>query len=171
MYRSFYVLLPLLYRKGAPSTPLTSIAISRIIQQVLETNSLPPAICTTVCGGVEIGEAMANDKGLDLLSFTGSTKVIVIDNFTIQGHRVLFGIHTCTDVQLAHYCTMSPIEDQLVHHTLPPYNGYTALYMPPTEVQSVHCTMPPTEVQSVCPCSVALCHLLRFNECTALYAT
>lgn len=148
------VLLPLLHRKGAPSTPLTSIAISRIIQQVLETNSLPPAICTTVCGGVEIGEAMANDKRLDLLSFTGSTKVVVMDNFTI--HRVLFGIHTCTDVQLAHYCTMLPIE--VVHHTLPPYNGYTALYATYCDsvspLQSVHCTMPlfsctmsPTEVQ------------------------
>ena len=63
------------YRKGAPSTPLSSIAVSRIVAGVLEANSLPPAVCTNVCGGTEIGEAMARDKSVDLLSFTGSTKV------------------------------------------------------------------------------------------------
>ena len=63
------------YRKGAPTTPLTSIAISKIIQEVLSANDIPRGVCTTVCGGADIGEAMAKDKGVDLLSFTGSTKV------------------------------------------------------------------------------------------------
>ena len=66
-----------LSRKGAPTTPLISVAITKIIQNVLSANDLPPAICTTVCGGAEIGEAMARDKRINLLSFTGSTKVSV----------------------------------------------------------------------------------------------
>lgn len=36
---------------------------------------MPAAVSTNVCGGAEIGEAMARDKRIDLLSFTGSTKV------------------------------------------------------------------------------------------------
>ena len=66
-----------IHRKGAPSTPLSSIAISKIVGGVLEANSLPAAICTNVCGGAEVGEAMARDKKINLLSFTGSTKVCV----------------------------------------------------------------------------------------------
>jgi aldehyde dehydrogenase family 7 protein A1 len=61
--------------KGAPSTPLSSIAVTRVVQSVLEANSLPLAVCTNVCGGAGIGEAMARDKRINLLSFTGSTKV------------------------------------------------------------------------------------------------
>ena len=61
--------------KGAPSTPLTSVAVSKIVQEVLAANSVSPAVCTTVCGGAEIGEAMANDRRVPLVSFTGSTKV------------------------------------------------------------------------------------------------
>ena len=64
-------------RKGSPTTPLTSIAVSKVVQSVLVSNNLPPAICTTVCGGAEIGEAMAKDKRIGLLSFTGSTMVCV----------------------------------------------------------------------------------------------
>ena len=66
-----------IHRKGAPSTPLSSIAISKIVGGVLEANSLPAAVCTNVCGGAEVGEAMARDKKINLLSFTGSTKVCV----------------------------------------------------------------------------------------------
>ena len=36
---------------------------------------MPAAVCTNVCGGAEIGEAMARDKNINLLSFTGSSKV------------------------------------------------------------------------------------------------
>ncbi|KAK2723469.1 alpha-aminoadipic semialdehyde dehydrogenase-like [Artemia franciscana] len=61
--------------KGAPSTPLCSIATTKIVAQVLERNGLPGAICSLVTGGANIGEAMANDKRLPLLSFTGSTQV------------------------------------------------------------------------------------------------
>ena len=61
--------------KGAPSTPLTSVAITKVVQEVLAANSVSPAVCTTVCGGAEIGEAMAKDRRIPLLSFTGSTRV------------------------------------------------------------------------------------------------
>lgn len=61
--------------KGAPSTSLCSIATSKIIAQVLEKNNLPGAICSLVCGGADIGSAMANDPQLPLISFTGSTRV------------------------------------------------------------------------------------------------
>lgn len=71
------VFLPsfLSFRKGAPSTPLMSVAVSKVVQEVLACNSLSPAICTTVCGGAEIGRAISVDKRVPLVSFTGSTKV------------------------------------------------------------------------------------------------
>ena len=62
-------------RKGAPSTSLTSLAVTKIVQQVLEANQIPGAVCSTVSGGADVGEAMARDKRVNLLSFTGSTKV------------------------------------------------------------------------------------------------
>uniref|UniRef100_A0A803VDQ2 Alpha-aminoadipic semialdehyde dehydrogenase n=1 Tax=Ficedula albicollis TaxID=59894 RepID=A0A803VDQ2_FICAL len=61
--------------KGAPTTSLVSVAVTRIIAKVLEDNKLPGAICSLVCGGADIGTAMARDERMDLLSFTGSTKV------------------------------------------------------------------------------------------------
>eukprot|EP00123_Amoebidium_parasiticum_P000589 comp11434_c0_seq1/m.5846 comp11434_c0_seq1/g.5846 ORF comp11434_c0_seq1/g.5846 comp11434_c0_seq1/m.5846 type:complete len:541 (-) comp11434_c0_seq1:88-1710(-) len=65
---------PLLW-KGAPSTPLCSVAVTRILQQVLEENNLPPEIYSLVSGGAEIGKAIAADPRMNLVSFTGSTPV------------------------------------------------------------------------------------------------
>ena len=45
------------------------------MERVLRANDLPPAICTLVCGGADVGDAMAHDRRVDLLSFTGSTPV------------------------------------------------------------------------------------------------
>ncbi|XP_065512765.1 alpha-aminoadipic semialdehyde dehydrogenase isoform X2 [Caloenas nicobarica] len=61
--------------KGAPTTSLISVAVTKIISKVLEDNKVPGAICSLVCGGADIGTAMARDERMDLLSFTGSTKV------------------------------------------------------------------------------------------------
>ncbi|GAA5852668.1 hypothetical protein JCM8547_002583 [Rhodosporidiobolus lusitaniae] len=58
--------------KPAPSTSLTAIATTTTIQDVLEANELPGALLSLVCGGAEPGEALVNDKRVDLLSFTGS---------------------------------------------------------------------------------------------------
>ncbi|TMS20686.1 Alpha-aminoadipic semialdehyde dehydrogenase [Larimichthys crocea] len=61
--------------KGAPTTPLTSVAVTKIVAEVLEANNLPGAICSMTCGGADIGTAMAKDERVDLVSFTGSTHV------------------------------------------------------------------------------------------------
>lgn len=61
--------------KGAPSTPLTSIAVIKVVSSVLQENKLPGSICALVCGGADIGEAIAKDERLPLVSFTGSTNV------------------------------------------------------------------------------------------------
>lgn len=41
--------------KGSPTTPLTSIATTKIIAEVLKRNNLPAGICSMICGDVEIG--------------------------------------------------------------------------------------------------------------------
>lgn len=61
--------------KGAPSTSLVTVATTKVVAGVLERNNVPGAVCTVCCGGSNIGEAMANDTNLPLLSFTGSTAV------------------------------------------------------------------------------------------------
>lgn len=61
--------------KPAPSTPLCAIAVTKILQKIFQDNNLPGAICSLVCGEAEIGKAIANDKRLSLVSFTGSTQV------------------------------------------------------------------------------------------------
>ncbi|BGP38755.1 hypothetical protein JCM10450v2_002709 [Rhodotorula kratochvilovae] len=58
--------------KPAPTTPLTAIATTKILQSVLEANKLDGALAALVCGGGEVGEALVTDKRVDLLSFTGS---------------------------------------------------------------------------------------------------
>ena len=77
-YHYIYILFlgnALFLRKGAPSTPLIHVAVSKIVEEVLVANSMPPAICTLVSGGAEIGEAIARDRNIPLVSFTGSTPV------------------------------------------------------------------------------------------------
>lgn len=64
-------------RKGAPTTPLVTIAMTKLVAGVLEKNNLPGAIFTSFCGGAEIGEAIAKDRRINLVSFTGSSKVLL----------------------------------------------------------------------------------------------
>jgi aldehyde dehydrogenase family 7 protein A1 len=59
--------------KPNPSTPLVSIATTRIVCEVLERNNVPEGVVTMAIGGREIGEAITSDKRMDLVSFTGST--------------------------------------------------------------------------------------------------
>ena len=79
--------------QGAPTTPLTSVAITKVVANVLERNSLPGAISALCQGGTEIGVSilldistiiyisthlqvsMAKDPRMKLVSFTGSTAV------------------------------------------------------------------------------------------------
>lgn len=61
--------------KGAPSTPLVSVATTRIVASVLEKNGLPGAVSSLCCGGTEVGAKIAADERIPLVSFTGSTAV------------------------------------------------------------------------------------------------
>lgn len=60
--------------KGADSTPLISVATTKIVSSVFERNNLP-SVAGLCQGGVDIGKAMAKDERVKLLSFTGSTAV------------------------------------------------------------------------------------------------
>lgn len=61
--------------KGAPSTPLVSVATTRIVASVLEKNGLPGAIVSLCQSGTEVGQRMSEDPRMKLVSFTGSTEV------------------------------------------------------------------------------------------------
>ncbi|KAL7422682.1 hypothetical protein Q5752_001973 [Cryptotrichosporon argae] len=61
--------------KPSPSTPLCSVAVTRIVQSVLERNDLPGAAASLVCGGVEVGKELVGSAEVDMVSFTGSEKV------------------------------------------------------------------------------------------------
>jgi len=64
-----------LKRKGAPTTPLTSIATTKIIERVFTRNQLPGGLSSMICGGSDIGKLISEDKRIPLVSFTGSTHV------------------------------------------------------------------------------------------------
>lgn len=70
--------------KGAPTTPLVTLAMTKLVARVLEKNNLPGAIFTALCGGAEIGEAIAKDKRVALVSFTGSSKVGLMVQKTVN---------------------------------------------------------------------------------------
>ncbi|KAG5523583.1 hypothetical protein RHGRI_035400 [Rhododendron griersonianum] len=70
--------------KGAPTTPLITIAMTKIVAGVLEKNNLPGAIFTSFCGGAEIGQAIAKDTRIPLVSFTGSSKVGLMVQKTVN---------------------------------------------------------------------------------------
>ncbi|XP_010064024.2 aldehyde dehydrogenase family 7 member B4 [Eucalyptus grandis] len=70
--------------KGAPTTPLVTIAMTKLVSGVLEKNNLPGSIFTSLCGGAEIGQAIAKDKRIPLVSFTGSSKVGLMVQQTVN---------------------------------------------------------------------------------------
>jgi aldehyde dehydrogenase family 7 protein A1 len=62
--------------KGASTTSLITVAVTKIIASVLERNNLPGGICSMVIGsGRTVGEQLIQDKRLSLISFTGSTSI------------------------------------------------------------------------------------------------
>ncbi|GGM80619.1 aldehyde dehydrogenase [Dyadobacter beijingensis] len=58
--------------KPSEKTPLTAIACQHIIQQVLKDNEVPEGVSCIVSGGREVGEWLANDPRIGLVSATGS---------------------------------------------------------------------------------------------------
>jgi aldehyde dehydrogenase (NAD+) len=61
--------------KPSEKTPLCGIACQNIISEVLKENNLPQGISNLVIGDSEIGDLMAKDTRIPLISATGSTKM------------------------------------------------------------------------------------------------
>lgn len=61
--------------KPSEKTPLSAIAVHQIIKSVIVENNLPEGIFSLVVGDFRIGEKMAKDQRIQLISATGSTKM------------------------------------------------------------------------------------------------
>ncbi len=61
--------------KPSEKTPLCAIACQKIIGEVLEQNNLPKAISCLVIGDKQLGKRIAQDKHINLVSATGSSKM------------------------------------------------------------------------------------------------
>jgi aldehyde dehydrogenase (NAD+) len=62
--------------KPSSKTPLTAIAIQKIVAKVMAANNLPEGIFNVIIGrGGDIGERLLADRNIPLISVTGSTKV------------------------------------------------------------------------------------------------
>ncbi len=61
--------------KPSEKTPLCGIACQNIIAEVFEKNRVPEGVSCLVQGGREVGEWLANDARIPLVSATGSTKM------------------------------------------------------------------------------------------------
>ncbi|KAG5576744.1 hypothetical protein H5410_056878 [Solanum commersonii] len=66
----------LVYKKnGAPTTPLVTIVMTKIVASVLGKNNLLGSIFTAFCGGAAGCQAITMDTRILLVLFTGSSKV------------------------------------------------------------------------------------------------
>jgi len=62
--------------KPSSKTPLTAIAVQRLLGRVIDDNDLPEGLFNLVVGsGAAVGEQLLHDRRLPLVSITGSTKV------------------------------------------------------------------------------------------------
>ena len=61
--------------KPSEKTPLCSIACQNMISEVLKEQNIPNGVSCIVNGDKKIGELMSDDKRINLLSATGSTKM------------------------------------------------------------------------------------------------
>jgi aldehyde dehydrogenase (NAD+) len=61
--------------KPSEKTPLTAIACQHIIAPVFKKNNVPEGVSCLVTGGRDLGEWMANDGRIPLISATGSTRM------------------------------------------------------------------------------------------------
>src|SRR5215217_3448728 len=58
--------------KPSEKTPLTALASQNIIKTVLEEHNVPEGVSCILTGGREVGEWLANDLRIALVSATGS---------------------------------------------------------------------------------------------------
>ncbi len=61
--------------KGSEKTPLCSIAVQKIIAQVLKENDQPEGIFGLITGGRDVGEWLTSDERIPLISATGSVRM------------------------------------------------------------------------------------------------
>jgi aldehyde dehydrogenase (NAD+) len=61
--------------KPSEKTPLCGIACQNIISEVFKNNNVPEGVCGLISGGREVGEWMAADNRIQLVSATGSTRM------------------------------------------------------------------------------------------------
>ena len=61
--------------KPSEKTPLCSIACQNIIAEVIKENNIPEGVSCVLNGGAEVGQWMAEDQRISLLSATGSTRM------------------------------------------------------------------------------------------------
>ena len=59
--------------KPSEKTPFCAIACHHIISEVLQKNNVPEGVCSLIIGGREVGEWLAADSRIPLVSATGST--------------------------------------------------------------------------------------------------
>jgi aldehyde dehydrogenase (NAD+) len=61
--------------KPSPKTPLSAIAVQRLVNRVLETHGHPGVLQLFITADTALAEAFVDDRRVDLVSFTGSTAV------------------------------------------------------------------------------------------------
>lgn len=61
--------------KPSPKTPLTAIAVQKLVNRVLERHGYPGIFQLFISAGHELAEKFVDDRRVDLVSFTGSTAV------------------------------------------------------------------------------------------------
>jgi aldehyde dehydrogenase (NAD+) len=61
--------------KPSEKTPLCAVACQHIIAEVFTKNNIPEGVCGLIVGGREVGEWMAADTRIPLVSATGSTRM------------------------------------------------------------------------------------------------
>ncbi len=61
--------------KASEKAPLCAVACQNIVNEVFDKNNVPAGVSCIITGGREVGEWMANDPGIPLISATGSTRM------------------------------------------------------------------------------------------------
>lgn len=61
--------------KPSEKTPITAIACHQLLLEVLKANEVPEGVFNVIIGGAAIGNAMAEDQRIPLVSATGSTRM------------------------------------------------------------------------------------------------
>ncbi len=61
--------------KPSEKTPLCAVACQHIIREVFEKNDVPEGVCNLIVGERDLGERLAHDNRIPLISATGSTRM------------------------------------------------------------------------------------------------